>query len=156
MYAVQRRRGPTVFGCAGIVVVTLLVVFLVVGWFRNWYDVSGREDAQQAEFGVQIHKEELERDFGKLREESERVAESAQVAAELETLEGTVSDVSATQMTVRVGDTDHAVAVDEVTQFYVGDEEADLQNIQTGDPVRVTYQETDAQKRASRVTVQRD
>jgi hypothetical protein len=153
MFAVERRRGPTLFGCGAILLVTLLLVFVIVGWFRNWYNVAGRDDAQQVEFGVQINKEEVGRDFGKLRDETQRLTESVQVAAEMSTLEGVAVSSSATQLVVRVGERDIPVAVDNVTQYYTGEQQSDLQSIRPGEQVRVTYQETDGQKRASRVTL---
>ena len=153
MYSVERRRGPTLVGCLAILVVTLLVVFVVVGYFRNWYNVAGSDDPQQTEFGVQINKEEVSRDLGKLRDETQRVTESVQVAAEMSTLEGVVVSSSATELVVRVGERAVPVAIDDVTQYYNGDQQSDLQSLQSGVPVRVTYQETDGQKRASRVTI---
>ncbi len=143
-------------GCAATVLVTLLVVLLAVGWWRNWYDVSGRDAPEEMEFGLRIHKEEVERDLGKLRDETQRLTESAQVAAEMETIEGTVTELSPTQLTVRVGERDHSVAIDEVTQFYVENDQVSVESLNQGDQVRVTYQQTDAQKRASRVTVMQD
>ncbi len=151
MYAV-RRRGPTLFGVLASLLVTLLLVMLVLGWWRNWFNVSSRNADQQVELGLTINKDEVERDLGKLQDETQRVTDTAQVAAGLTTIEGTVTAISATQLTLRAGDQEHSLAMDDVTEFYLDNEKADVGSIQPGDMVRVTFQETDGQKRASRVT----
>jgi Cu/Ag efflux protein CusF len=150
---VARRRGPSLVGCAVITLLTLVIAVLAVGWWRNWYDVATRDTPEELEFGVRIHKDEVERDFGKLRDETQRVAETAKVAADLETMEGTVVEVSPTQITVQVAEQDHTLRIDDVTKVFVEDEEASLESLQAGDPVRVTYEQTDGHKRASRITV---
>lgn len=154
MYVV--RRGPTLIGVVSALLVTLLVLFLVIGWWRNWYGVSGSDDPQQVNVGVQINKDEVARDFDQLRNETQRVTESAQVAAELQTVEGLVTDVSQDRVVIREGDTQHSFTIDEVTKFFVGSTEAGLQEITVGDRARVTFQETDGQKRAARITSERN
>jgi hypothetical protein len=149
----ERRRRPSLLGCIGTLLLTLLVVIAVVGWFRNWYDVAGRDAPDEIEVGLRIHKEEVGRDIGKLRDEARRLTDTADVAADLKTLEGTVTAVSATELTVVVEELEHRLLIDEVTEYYADTEKANLQAISEGDRVRVTYQETDAQKRAARVTV---
>lgn len=149
---VARRRGPTLFGVLASLLVTLLLVMLVLGWWRNWFSVSSRNADQQVELGLTINKDEVERDLGKLQDETERVADTAQVAAGLTTLEGTVTAISATQLTLRADQQEHALALDDVTEFYLEDQKTEAGTIQQGDSVRVTFQETDGQKRASRVT----
>jgi len=151
MYA-TRRRGPTLFGVLASLLVTLVLVMLVLGWWRNWFNVSSRNADQQVELGLTINKDEVERDLGKLQEETQRVADTAQVAAGLTTIEGTVTAISATQLTLRAADQEHTLALDEVTEFYLENREMEVGTIQQGDHVRVTFQETDGQKRASRVT----
>jgi hypothetical protein len=152
MYA-ERRRHRSLVGCIGTLLLTLLVVIAVVGWFRNWYDVAGRDAADEIEVGLRIHKEEVSRDLGKVRDEARRFTDTADVAADLKTLEGTVTAISATELTLIVGELEHRVLIDEVTEYYADTEKANLQVINEGDRVRVTYQETDEQKRAARVTV---
>ncbi len=149
---VTRRRGPTLFGLLASLLLALLLVMLIVGWWRNWFNVSSRNADQQVELGLTINKDEVERDLGKLRDETQRVAETAQVAAGLTTLEGTVTAITPTQLTLRVDDQEHTLALDEVTEFYLENQETEAGTIQQGDAVRVTFQETDGQKRASRVT----
>lgn len=156
MYADRRFRGPSLIGCAATLLLILVVVVLAVGWFRGWYEVSGRDGDQDMEVGVRIHKEEVGRDLGKMRDETQRLMESAQVAAELSTMEGTVSGLSSSELTVRVGERDQSVAIDDVTEYYRGNTQVELQSIQQGDQVRVIYQESDAGKRASRVTLLQD
>lgn len=154
MYVV--RRGPTLIGVAGALLLTLLVLFLVIGWWRNWYGVSAGDDPQQVNVGVQINKDEVARDFDQLRDETKRVTESAQVAAELQTVDGMVTEVSQDRVVVREGDTLHTFTIDEVTKFFVGSSEARLQEISVGDPARITFQETDGHKRAARITIDRN
>lgn len=151
-----RRRGPTATGCVLSLLAILIVVVLIVGWWRNWYNVATQNAEQDVQIGVQIHKDEVGRDLGRLKEETKRLTESAQAAAELSTLEGVVTDLSPTQMTVRVAEQEHPVMIDQVTQYYVGDNRATLEDVQQGHEVLVTFQETDGRKRASRVTVVTD
>jgi hypothetical protein len=152
MYA-ARRRQRSLLGCIGTLLLTLLVVIAVVGWFRNWYDVAGRDGPDEIEVGLRIHKEEVGRDLGKLRDEARRLTDTADVATDLQTLEGTVTAVSATELTLVAGELEHRVMIDEVTEYYADTEKANRQAINEGDLVRVTYQETDDLKRAARVTV---
>lgn len=154
MYVV--RRGPTLIGVVSALLVTLLVLFLVIGWWRNWYGVSGSDDPQQVNLGVQINKDEVARDFDQLRDETERVTESAQVAAELQTVDGMITDVSQDRVVIREGDSQHTFTIDEATKFFVGSADARLQEISVGDPARVTFQETDGHKRAARITIERN
>jgi predicted lysophospholipase L1 biosynthesis ABC-type transport system permease subunit len=156
MYGYARRRGPTVAGCGMMLLLIAIVTLLAVGWWRNWYDVASRNAPDEVEFGVRIHKEEVERDLGRVRDETQRLTESAQVASELQTVEGNVTALSASELTVRVGELEHRMMLDEVTQFYVNNDEANLQSVRVGDQVRVTYQESGGQKRASRITSLRE
>lgn len=151
MYVV-RRRGPGLFGLLLMLITALVVILLLLGWWRNWYDVSAGSDERQAEVGVRIHREEVERDLGRVRDETRRLTESAQAAADHETLEGTVAAVSSNDITVREGEREHIVLVDEVTRFLAADDETD-QKLVEGDRVRVTYQESEGRKRAARVTI---
>lgn len=151
MYVTQ-RRGPTLFGLLVSLFLALLLVMLVIGWWRNWFDFSSHNADQQVELGLTINKDEVERDLGKLRDETQRVADTAEVAAGLTTLEGTVTAITPTQLTLRAGEQEHTLSLDNVTEFYLENQKTEAGTIQQGDMVRVTFQETDGQKRASRVT----
>lgn len=147
------------FGVGTTVVLVVLGLFLVVGLWQDWFGFSVSRDEgttqDRVNLTVTINKDGMSDDVGKFKDETQEFVESAKTVAELESVDGVVSNIDLNRqvLTVKMKDDRVAVFVDGSTDILDDDSELELKDLKQGDTVAVVYRERDGIRRAQKVKI---
>lgn len=151
------RNGSRSLGAAFIVLVLLLVIVVVVGIWRGWwrFGAEADKDKDTVEFKAQVDRERIGEDVGAVAESAREAAQNVGVAADLETVRGTVTDVRpASEELVIESETESLTfKTSDATEFVVGEGAASLDTLQAGQNVLVTYRQQEDANSAIKIEV---
>ncbi len=143
--------------------VLLLMVALVVGYFRGWFEFSANtdRDRNQETAAITINKNQIQKDVGqvtdKAREGVNSIWARSQPAPKTTetTTRGQIEDVGQGKVTVRTPD-DKVLTFGVVpsTVVQVGDRPATMADLHKDDPVAVVHTDGEEQHVAVSVTVE--
>lgn len=133
----SRRR----LGAAGVIllVIILLVLVAALGAWRGWWRTQVKEnDADQVQVELDVDRGRIREDAGELADRARRATQSASVAKDLRTVEGTIREWSDDHLVIEIDGKSIRFRLSEATKFPEG-ERADV--LQEDQRVLVTYRE---------------
>jgi hypothetical protein len=146
-------------GFLGRVVAALLILVVVIaaiGFWRDWWDVAMFDDAANDEIELQVNvdKQRIREDASTAAREAREAAETVSVAADVESVRGTVTEATAEEITIRAeNDATHSFQLTDAAEIEIDGQAATPQRIPDGRQALISYRENAGTKTVLKVKV---